>query len=142
MAEMINLFAILLKAEEESANAKAALTEALTPLQFAVNAAEKKVADAWTEIEAAMKETGEYEVVLPGSVTDYKIVWSAPRERVKADPEATPDEFVKIERKPKLKEIGEHLKALRDEGNPLPNWASVESGEAKLQWKAIKKSGI
>ena len=140
MVDMIDLFAVLLKAEEEAANAKAALAEATNPLQIAVNQADQKVWDAWAAIEAEMKETGEYEVLLNGSVIDYKISWSTPRDRVKVDAEATPDDFVKIERKPMLKEIGEHLKSLQAEGKPLPNWASIEKGESKLKWAAVKKT--
>jgi hypothetical protein len=71
---------------------------------------------------------------------DFKIGWTTPRETVKAEPDATPDQFCKIERKPKLKEIAEHLKHLRQANLPLPNWASFERGASKLAWKAVKKT--
>lgn len=137
--KLIRAFAEVLKAEDAMSAAKAKLAEVTTPLEIAANQAEHALGVAWVEVQKLMAETGEVEVRLLGSVTDYKIGWSNPPERVKAEPDATPDEFCKIERKPKLKEIGVHLKELRDSGQPLPNWASLERGEPKLVWKAVKK---
>lgn len=135
---LIQAFAEVLKAEVSLSAAKSALAQTVIPLQQAVNQSEHLLGKAWEGVERLLAETGEYEVLLPGSITDYKIGWSNPPERVKADPEATPDEFCKIERKPKLTEIKEYLKGLRAEGMPLPNWASFERGEPKLGWKALK----
>jgi hypothetical protein len=87
-----------------------------------------------------MAETGKVEVLLPGAVTDFKIGWSTPRETVRVEPDAVPDEFCKIERKPRLKEIGEYLKGLRDAGEPFPNWGGFQTGASKPAWKAVKKS--
>lgn len=133
-------FASVLQAEEAVSEVKQRQTEAETLLQQERNGKETQLEKAWAVVSAILAETGEFEVILAGQVTDYKIGYSTPRETVKAEPEATPDEFCKIERKPKLKEISEHLKALRAEGKDLPNWASFQLGESKLTWKAIKKS--
>jgi len=101
---------------------------------------ERELESAWQAMAQLMADTGEVEVILPDTSIDYKIAYSTPRETVKADPDATPDEFCKIERKPKLVEIGKHLNQLRDSGQPLPNWAQFEAGANKLTWKAIKKT--
>lgn len=137
--QLLTAFTQVLSAEERIASDKAKLAEVTINLKSAIAEAEIELTEAWKQIEQLLSETGEYEALLPGTVTDYKIGWSSPVERVKADPDATPDEFCKIERKPKLKEIGEHLKAIRAEGQPLPNWASFERGEPKLGWKAVKR---
>ncbi len=135
---LLAAFAKVLCAEERISTGKAKLAEVTTTLKGDIAEGELALQDAWKEIEQLLGETGEYEVLLPGTVTDYKIGWSRASERISADPDATPDEFCKIERKPKLKEIGDHLKALRDTGQALPNWASFERGEPKLGWKAVK----
>lgn len=130
-------FAKVLKADAAIAEAKTAKQEAEAKAKLAINAAEAKAREAWDAIEAIMTETGEYEMLLPDNHIDYKISYTTPRQSVKVDESAVPDEFVKIERKPKLKEIGEYLKTQ----DTLPNWASFERGEAKLTYKAIKKKG-
>jgi Siphovirus Gp157 len=90
---------------------------------------------ALAEIDSLMKETGEYEVIIPGTDCDYKINYSTPRESLKiADDAAVPDEFCKIERVPKKREITEAIKS----GSQF-NWASLERGEPKIQYKTIKK---
>jgi hypothetical protein len=136
--KLMQAFAEVLKAEDAVSSSKVKLAEVTIPLQQAVNQAEHSLGKAWQEVERLMAETGEYEVLLPGTVTDYKIGWSNPPERVKADADAVPDEFCKIERKPKLREIMDYLKTLGAEGKPLPNWVSFERGERKLCWKAVK----
>lgn len=91
---------------------------------------------AAVEIEKEMSLTGEFEIKIEGELTDYKIYWTTPRESVKViNSDAVPDEFCKIERKPKLKEIGDFI---RQEKSP-PNWAMIEKGESKLTYKLIKK---
>ena len=135
---LLTSFAKVLQAEDKISTGKAKLAEVTTNLKAAIAEGELALRDAWKEIEQLLSETGEYEVLLPGTVTDYKISRSRASERIVADPDATPDEFCKIERKPKLKEIGDHLKTLRDAGQPIPNWASIERGEPKLGWKAVK----
>lgn len=77
---------------------------------------------------------GVTEDIIDGGMVNYKLYYTTPRQSVKADAEATPDEFCKIERVPKLKEIKEFL----DAGNQV-NWASVQLGESKLTYKVVKK---
>lgn len=137
---MLAAFAKVLQAEEAISDVKRRKAEAETLLQHELNGRESDLAAAWGEIKKLLDESGEFEVLLPGEATDFKIGWSTPRETVKAEPDATPDEFCKIERKPKLKEIADHLKQLRAAGLSLPNWASVQLGEPKLTWNAVKKT--
>ncbi|OWK34647.1 hypothetical protein [Fimbriiglobus ruber] len=138
--KLLAAFGSVLAAEEKISDVKTRLDQVTNLLQAEKTAAETDLASAWEQVEQLMSETGEVEVLLPGAVTDFKIARSNPRETVKVEVEATPDEFCKIERKPRLKEIGEHLKGLRDAGLPFPNWASFQVGTAKLSWKAVKKS--
>ena len=133
--QLMQHFAKVLKADAAIAEAKTKKQEAEAKAKLAINAAEKQARDAWDAIEALMKETGEYEVLLPDNHIDYKICYTTPRQSVKVDESAVPDEFVRIERKPKLKEIGDYLKTL----DTPPNWASFERGEPKLTYKAVKK---
>lgn len=139
-AKLMAAFAAILQAEEAVSEVKARKQQAETMLSQELNGKEAALEKVLADMEALLGETGEFEVFLPGEVTDFKIGFSTPRETVKADPEATPDAFCKTERKPKLKEIGEHLKALREAGADLPNWATFQLGQSKLQWKAIKKT--
>ena len=37
-----------------------------------------------------------------------------------------------------LKEIADHLRDCIANGAELPNWATFERGEPKLQWKTVK----
>lgn len=133
-------FGAVLRVEDAISDVKRRQVEAETLLQQERNRYESELEKAWFEVERLMTETGEVEVLLPGEATDFKIAWSTPRETVKAEPDATPDEFCRVERKPKLKEIADHLKSLRASGADLPNWASFQLGESKLGWKAVKKS--
>lgn len=127
------------KAEQEYAEAKRELDGHTARLKIAMSKAEARAEDAKQAIANEMRETGEFEVMIAGTVSDYVIGWSTPRESVKADASACPDEFVKVERKPLLKELGEHLKKLREAGEPMPNYASLVKGEPVLQWRAVKK---
>lgn len=138
--KLMESFAKVLKAEDAAREAKARLQEMTSVLEREVTLAEQAMAAAWQEVQDHLAETGEYEVTLPGSVTDYKLYWTTPSQRVKVEPEAVPDEFCKVERKPKLKEIAEALKKWREAGDPLPNWARFEAGASKLAWKAVKKA--
>jgi hypothetical protein len=138
--KMLKAFGAVLAAEDKMTDAKRRLDEATTLIGQEKTAAENELRVAWDAIAALMEETGEPEVVLPGEVTDFKIGWSNPPERVKVEPDAVPEEFCKIERKPKLKDIGDYLKGLREQGAAFPNWASFERGEPKLGWKSIKRS--
>lgn len=135
----LQAFSCVLRAEEAERVAKTELTEATNRLKPLIAQAETEQALAWADIAALMAQTGEVEVALPDVASDFRIGWQAGRESVKADPAATPDEFVKIERKPMLKEIGDHLRALREAGQSLPNWASLEKGERKLGYRIVKR---
>ncbi len=140
-ASMLYAFATLRNAEDRVSAAKQALNDVTEKFGADLNAAERAVEEAWCDIQTLMEESGEVEVLIPGALNDAKIAWSTPRETVKVvDPLAVPDHLCKIERKPKLKEIGDELKALRESGQPLPNWAVFELGRPKLGWRAVKKS--
>ena len=66
---------------------------------------------------------------------------TTPAESVKIeDAAAVPDEWVELERVPKKREIAKLLKGMRDAGQPMPNWGDAGRGEAKLAWRAVKKS--
>lgn len=133
------LFRDWFKAEQEASSHKSELDKHTARLKIAIAKAEARAEAARDAIAKLMKETGQYEIVLPGEVSDYVIGYSTPRESVKGDVMAAPEEFVVVERKLKKKEVADHLKKLREEGKKLPNWASFERGEPVLQWKAVKK---
>lgn len=138
--ELMEAFAKVLSREEILREAEAKLKEATTELSRLVNHAEIDLKQAWEEVDNFLRENGVTETIIPGRHMDYKVSYGTPRESVKViDPEAVPDEFVKLERKPKLKEIGEMLKKLRESGQALPNWATFQWGERKLGWKAVKR---
>ena len=140
-AALLAAFAAVLKAEHFVAEAKGDLAEKTARMKAGIAEGETELAAAWATIAALMAETGETEVTLPGAATDYRIGWSTPRESVVIeDANAVPDEWVEVERKPKKKEIGEHLRRLRDHQNmPMPNWGRLEAGEKRLQWSAVKR---
>lgn len=103
-------------------------------------AKQEKRLERWAEIEKLMAESGEPEVVLSGTVTDYKIARGKGTEVVDApDVEAVPPEWVKVEKSVKKKELLAHLKELRDTGAAMPNWASIKRNSGSLGWTAIKK---
>ena len=134
-------FAKVIRAEDKERLAKTDLDAITAKMKALIGEAQIEQDAAWAEIAALMGESGEFEVTLPGQANDFRIGWNTPRESVDVpDVAAVPDEFVKIERKAKLKEIGEHLKKLRDQNAALPNWARFERGERKLQYKVVKKS--
>lgn len=126
----------IIGAEQEIAACKQEMNE----MKSRSAKAEKVIEAAWGEIAALLAETGEYEVLLPGRANDYKIGYGPPRESVEIiDEEAVPDQFVKLERNPMRKEIGEHLKGLRETGEAMPNWARLEKGERRLTYRLVKK---
>lgn len=138
--ELSELLAAIIRSENEVSQIESDLAERGIAAKIKIAELETVQIEKWAEIKAHMEETGEYEIILSGSATNYKICYSAQRESVKvSDPNAVPDEWVKTERKPKLKEIGDYLKALREAGQPLPNWANLELSEKRVSWKAVKK---
>jgi hypothetical protein len=137
---LIDAFAEIVRAESQKSTAKVALEEAEARYAAELRVVENILSSAWEKIEKLLAETGEPSVVLPGAVTDFEIYRTTPRESVKVvDPSAVPDAFCKTERKPKLKEIGDYLRAQARAELPLPNWAAVEPGESKWTWRACKK---
>jgi hypothetical protein len=104
-------------------------------LEAVIKDAELEANDARLSIQQEMAETGEFEINIGGEYFNYRIYFPTARESVKVEnSNAVPDEFCKIERKPKLKEIKEHI----DLGNHV-NWACIEQGTPKLTYKLTKK---
>ena len=137
-SEMITALAAVMKAEGEIAQ----IREWVDSAQSDIARHESAAGEGWGRIAALMAETGEVEVRLPSSTPghEFRVYRRPPHQSVSVtDADAVPDEFVKLERKPRLKEIGDHLKALRDAGWALPNWAALKSGEAKLAYKLQKR---
>jgi hypothetical protein len=128
-------FQIILQHEENLSKAKTELQKATTLFGQAVNGAEKKLADAWKEMEAYMASTGEFELEFPAPAGQkYVVNWSTPRQSVKVvDDAAVPDEFCRVKREPDKKKIKEEL-----ESGKAHNWASLEYGEKHLQWRSVK----
>lgn len=128
-------FQAVLDAENELSKAKSELDKATTLLTQAKNGAEKRLSDAWLQVEKMMAENGEYETIIPLDETNgYRIGWSTPRKSVKVvDVEALPEDLIKTEKKPKLREIGDRLK----EGWQT-NAAALEYGEKHLQYRMVK----
>lgn len=138
--DMIMAFAAVLKAEDKLRLLEVEKEKTLTGLAIKISDAEIFIIEAWKVVEEIMKKNGLLEDTLPGSANDYKIYYTTPRETVKVvDEKAVPKEFIKIEKSVMKKELLEHLKGLRDGKLNLPNWATIERGNSKLQWKAIKK---
>jgi hypothetical protein len=135
---LMTAFVALLRAEEEERTAKAAIKTVEDLYAPVLRQSRRAQEDAWEDIGKLMAETGEPEVTLPGDHCDYKIATSSTPEKVDVpDVNAVPDEFVKKE--PKKKEIMEHLKALREAGEALPNWATLTRGAGSLCYKPVKK---
>lgn len=84
--------------------------------------------------DAEMKANGVLEDIIQGKLHNYKIAYQKQPERVVVEADAVPDEYCKIERKPKLAEI----KAMLQDGAQT-NWAKLERSEPKLNWKMVKK---
>jgi hypothetical protein len=137
---LMDAFVRILAAEEEERQAEAAIRAVKDTYAATLRQSQKAQGDAWEDIERLMGETGEVEVILPDENHDYKIAYSSTPEVADVpDAEAVPDAFCKVERVPKKKEILDHLKAMRDAGEPLPNWASIKRNPGKLSYRLIKK---
>lgn len=95
---------------------------------------ERSTEEASIAISDEMSANGVIEDIIEGELINYKLYFTTPRMTVKVDAAAVPDEFCKIERVPKKKEIKEFLEA----GNQV-NWASLERGASNLSYKAVKK---
>jgi hypothetical protein len=133
-------FAEVIRAEDKIAKANAAIEQVQQEQAATIREGESLLQESWDRIAALLNESGEVSVTLPGAVTDYEIYRTSPRESVKVvDPTAVPEAFCKVERKPKLKDIGDYLRAQARASLSLPNWAALELGETKLAWRAKKK---
>lgn len=130
-------FDCVLKAEAELTEIDGKLSKSVAALRMERALAESTLYKAWKALDFLMQETGEVEVLLKADNGWNKIYYTTPRQKVVVDDAAVPDNFCKIERKPKLKEIGEEL----DRG-ALFNWARYETGESKLAWRNVKKGAI
>lgn len=119
-----------------AADAKIAnLKEQLAELQAEIAAQEREAQDASSIMRQEMQENGLLEDLIEGEHINYKIHFTTPKGAVKCpNPDAVPDDFCKIERKPELKKIKEFF----DEGNQV-NWATIEFSEPKLTYKLVKK---
>jgi serine/threonine-protein kinase len=132
-------FAAVLRAEQEEREAEAAVRAVRDQVEAVLQRSRQAQADSWEVIAKLMAQTGESEVVLPGDQCDYKIALSSAPEKVAVpDVSAVPEEFLKKE--PKRKEILDHLKKLRDAGEPMPDWATITRGAGSLCYKPVKKA--
>lgn len=112
------------------------IKNSIKDLQEDLKAAEKDADAARDAIVAEMADTGEFEVNIAGEYCDYKIYYTTPRESVKvSDADAVPEEFCKLVRTLKLKEIGDYIRNQETH----PNWASIQLGEPKLTYKLEKR---
>lgn len=141
--ELIEAFGEVVRTENEIAEAKSAFEQVQAEHATKLRSVEAALGAAWAKVDGLLLESGEVSVVLPGTVTDYEIYRTTPRESVKLiDPAAVPDTFCKVERKPKLKEIADYLRAQGRASLTLPNWAALELGESRWAWKAVKKKAV
>jgi hypothetical protein len=131
-------FAALLRAEEEEREAEAAIRAAKDQYEPALRRSRQAQEASWEAIARLMAQTGAAEVVVPGEHCDYKIALSSAPEKVDVpDVSAVPEEFLK--REPKRKEILDHLRRLREAGEPPPTWATITRGAGSLCYKPVKK---
>lgn len=129
---MDELLKVWLWADTKSSEIK----KMMAALEADLNDVDKERDLALTAIKEEMASTGEYEVLVPGEFCDYRIYYTTPRESVKVEIDAVPDEFCKIERKPKIREINDFIKQL----DVPPNWARIELGQPKLTYKVCKRA--
>ncbi len=132
--ELHVLFGRLVKASNALSEAEVAEKERVLQAKEAISKLKVAAESARVELESFMRENGLLEAVVESGCIDYKLSIANPRASVKVDEDAVPDEWCKIERKPKLKEIGDYLKL----GGQV-NWARFEVGAASLQWRPVKK---
>jgi hypothetical protein len=119
----------------EADNAVHAIKERIKAQETELAKANTEATEAMIKVRDLMNHDGVLEDTINGKFIDYKLYYTTPRESVKVDAEAVPDKFCKIERKPKLKEIGDLIR----ESEAPPNWARFELSEPKLTYKAITR---
>lgn len=138
--EFVELFSVVLTEEMNLSRLEAELREETNRFKRRIAEANARLEKAWAEMESAMKKAGKESIRLPDSIDDYLVSYSTPAQKVKVlDVGAIPEAYVKIEKTPKLREIGAFLKSCAENKIPLPNWAGFERGEPKLQWRRVKK---
>lgn len=125
--ELLEAEAALLKKEAEAKQIKWELDQDIALI-------ERYVSQKQEELKKLMGD--EKSILIEDELQNWKISYTKPRGKVKVtNIDAVPDELVKIEKKPMLKEIGAYL----DE-HGLSNWAEIETSEPKLTWRAVKKT--
>ena len=99
--------------------------------------AEERINAIKQQVDQYMTENGVTEDIILGDMTNTKLAYTV-RENVVIDEDAVPDDY--IIQKPQInkKLINEDMKALRDEGEPLPNWATFET-TCNLVYRFVKK---
>ncbi len=101
---------------------------------------DKQASDLWLEIKEAVDATDNKEVVLPGDFGDLKIHYKKGVEKIDiVDVEELPEEFIKVERTAKKRELLAYFKTLRDDNLPFPNYATITQGESVLTYSLIKE---
>ena len=139
---LVHAFAKVVQAERAEAELNAQLTAAENRLKPLIAAANKALADAWSDVECLLSETGETEATVQydaGLVA--RIHYTTPGVKCVVDADACPEEYAKTERKPKLNDIKRDFLDLWKAGAHTPNWVSFEAGEPKLSWKPTKATG-
>ena len=139
--EPVKMFAELLKAEQELAEIKAQANNIANEWTVKVQNANYKHEAAKAVMQEYMESNGVTEEVFVGDSVDYKVCFTTPRETVDTpDVDALPDEFARIKKEPKKKELLEHIKSLPE--HERPNWATLKLGEKSLTWRLVKKGKI
>ena len=141
-AALTEAFARVVKAEEQERQLAAELKAHELRLKPLVSAAQKQAADAWSDVQCLMNDTGEVETVVKlDRFSCAKIHYTPPGVKCVVDPEAVPDAYAKVERKAMLNEIKRDFLEPWKAGANLPNWLAFEKGEPTLTYKLIKNKG-
>lgn len=126
----------LIAAEQMLAEIECEKRDAVFAFDARIADANAVLADAQAALDAYMRDNGLTRDKIEGGTVDYVIEWSKPRESVKVlDADAVPDELCSFVRKPRLKDVGEWLRAQTVQ----PNWAVIEKGQPRAVWKTVKK---
>ena len=137
---LLHAFAKVVQAERAGVAAQAELQQAEARLKPRVAAASKALADAWSDVEALLADTGETEVVLPYAAGVLaRVHYTTPGVKCVVDPEACPEEYLKVEKKPKLNDVKRDFLELWKAGAHVPNWVQFVPGEARLTWEPAKQ---
>lgn len=139
MNDSMALFAKLLVAEKKLSEEKQKADEVINNLKLAVSKAEYEFEAAKAAMQKHMEDNGVVEDLLEGDFNDFKISFTKPKEIVDiTEMEALPDEFVRVKKEPKKKELLDYIKSFPE--HKRPNWATLKFGEKTLTWRSVKKS--